>query len=256
MSSVLDDAAPPQVDAPPPRLWSGTRREVAASAVLLAIAAVAWWWSVRDADMGMAMSFAAFITAWVVMMVAMMLPAVAPVVRLYARAAERGRAAPTPVFLAGYLIVWSAIGVPGYFAWRELMDPLMMGEPWAGRLAGGVLVAAGLYQLTPLKDVCLRHCRSPMSLFLQSQGGLTKPLTALSTGMRHGVYCLGCCWALMACLVAVGTMNPLAMVAIATLIFLEKNLAHGELVARLAAVVLLGLGAWLLYAPMDVTHLT
>lgn len=255
MSTAVDEVTAATAPAPP-ALWSGTRREVAASAVLLGIAALAWWWSVRSADMAMAMSFVAFIVAWVVMMVAMMLPAVAPVVRLYARAAQRGRAAPTPVFLTGYLVVWSAIGVPGYFAWRALMDPLMMGERWAGRLAGAVLVSAAVYQVTPFKDVCLQHCRSPMSLFLQAKGSLRRPLTALATGARHGLYCLGCCWALMACLVALGTMNPLAMVAVAAVIFLEKNLRHGELVARLAAAALLALGVWLLLTPTAVTHLT
>jgi predicted metal-binding membrane protein len=132
----------------------------------------------------------------------------------------------------------------------------MMGEPWAGRLAGAVLVAAALYQLSPVKDLCLQHCRSPMSLFLQAKGSLARPLTALSTGARHGLYCLGCCWMLMACLVAVGTMNPLAMVAVAAVIFLEKNLRQGELVARLAAVALFALGVWLLAAPSNVMHLT
>jgi predicted metal-binding membrane protein len=254
MSSLDEVSAKPDVVSPPPPLWSGTRREVAASAVLLAIAALAWWWTLRQDDM--TMSLLSFLVAWVVMMVAMMLPAVAPVVRLYARAVERGRAAPTPVFLAGYLVVWSAIGVPSYLAWRWFDDPLMMGEPWAGRLAGAVLVAAALYQLSPVKDLCLQHCRSPMSLFLQAKGSLARPLTALSTGARHGLYCLGCCWMLMACLVAVGTMNPLAMVAVAAVIFLEKNLRQGELVARLAAVALFALGVWLLAAPSNVMHLT
>lgn len=240
-------------DAAPVPLWSGSRRELVVSAALLAVAGLAWWWSVRTDDM--AMSFGAFLLAWVVMMAAMMLPAITPVVKLYARAAERGRAAPVPVFLAGYLVVWSALGLPVYFAWQALMDPLMMGEMWAGRLAGGVFVVAAVYQLSPLKDLCLRHCRSPMSLFLQAKGRLTRPFTALSLGAHHGLYCVGCCWALMACLVAVGTMNPLAMVAIAALIFLEKNLAHGLLVARTAAAALLFLGVWLLVSPSAVMHL-
>lgn len=239
-------------EAVPVPLWAGTRRELATSAALLTVAALAWWWSVRMPDMPS--SLPAFLLGWVAMMVAMMLPAITPVVKLYARAAERGRAAPVPVFLAGYLVVWSALGLPGYLAWQALMDPLMMGEMWAGRLAGGVFVAAAAYQLSPLKDLCLRHCRSPMTLFLQAKGRLTRPLTALTLGAHHGLYCVGCCWALMACLVAVGTMNPLAMVAIAALIFLEKNLAQGVLVARLAAVALLSLGAWLILAPSAVMH--
>lgn len=252
MSSMTDTrAARPDT---PPALWAGSPRELLTSGSLLVIAALAWWSALRVDDM--AMSFAAFLLAWVVMMVAMMLPAVAPVVRLYARAAERGRAAPIPVFLTGYLLVWSAAGIPGYLAWRALMDPLMMGERWAGRLAGAVFVAAALYQVSPLKDVCLRHCRSPMSLFLQAKGSLSRPATAVTTGAQHGLYCLGCCWVLMACLVAVGTMNPLAMAALAAVIFLEKNLPWGAAVARLVAVLLLALGGWLLLSPTAVTHLT
>ncbi|MEO6318259.1 MAG: DUF2182 domain-containing protein, partial [Acidimicrobiales bacterium] len=115
---------------------------------LLAGAAAGWWWSVRmandmasmraDGSMGdmtsmPAMSMAAFVVGWVAMMAAMMFPAISPMVRLYARAATRGRVAPVPFFVAGYLLVWGAIGVPSYGAWRVLADPLAEGAPWVGR---------------------------------------------------------------------------------------------------------------------------
>src|SRR5687768_4421172 len=115
--------------------------DVGVHVALIAIAAVGWWWSARmasqmtggsmshmDMDMGMAMttmSFAGFIVAWLAMMTAMMFPAVSPVVKLYRRAAAAGRVAPLPFFVAGYIVVWTAIGIPAYFAWRALLDPLM-----------------------------------------------------------------------------------------------------------------------------------
>lgn len=109
------------------------------------------------------MSFAGFLIAWVAMMAAMMLPAVLPVVRAYARAAT-GSAAPAIVFVAGYLALWSATGIPAFWAWSHLNGPLAHGSPWVGRLAGAIALAAGIYQLTPLKAACLRHCYWPLSV--------------------------------------------------------------------------------------------
>ena len=185
---------------------------------LLAIAGVGWWWSALTAgDMNVgtdmsgpmvAMSLAAFLVAWVAMMAAMMLPAILPVVRLYARAAARGTVAPVAVFLAGYGAVWSAMGLPVFFFWQRLDQPLAEATPTAGRIAGVVLVAAALYQLSPLKTVCLRHCRSPLGFFMQHAKNLHRPTGALAVGARHGSYCLGCCWLLMAVLVAFGLFMP------------------------------------------------
>jgi predicted metal-binding membrane protein len=115
--------------------------------LLIALAALGWWWTLRMARMDMSMaalSFVAFLIAWVAMMAAMMFPAIAPVVRLFARAAAKGHVAPLPVFVAGYLLVWSAIGAPAFFAWRALLMPIASGAPWAARLAGAVLVAAAI----------------------------------------------------------------------------------------------------------------
>jgi len=240
--------------------------------VLLALAGVGWWWSLRMAgDMhgsggGMAgmdsmsgppvLSLGAFLLAWLAMMTAMMFPAISPVVRLYARAAAAGRVAPLPAFVAGYITVWTAIGLPGYVGWRVLMDPVADGRAWAGRLAGVVLLVAAVWQLTPLKSVCLRHCRSPLSFFLRFGKSVTRPLGALRMGARHGLYCLGCCWALMAVLVAMGTMSVAWMAGLALLILAEKNARSGERIALAAAVVFMVLGTVLVAHPSTLTAVT
>jgi predicted metal-binding membrane protein len=236
--------------------------------VLLTLAGVGWWWSVVTAgDMGggamsmesmepqQAMSFAAFLVAWVAMMAAMMFPAVMPVVRLYGRAAANGQAAPVAVFVGGYLALWSLVGIPAYFAFRRLEEPLMHGSPWVGRVAGAVAVAAGLYQLTPLKSVCLRHCRSPLSFFMRHGKHLDRPTGAIVAGARHGMFCVGCCWMLMAVLIAFGTMQLVWMLVLAVLIVLEKNAPFGEQLARVTGAALLILGVALLVQPASVTHL-
>jgi predicted metal-binding membrane protein len=136
------------------------------------------------------------------------------------------------------------------------MDPIADGRDWAGRLAGVVLVVAAVWQVTPLKSVCLRHCRSPLSFFLRFGRSVTRPLGALRMGGRHGLYCLGCCWALMAVLVAVGTMSVTWMAGLALLILLEKNAPYGERIALAAAVVFVGLGVVLVVHPSALTALT
>lgn len=232
---------------------------------MLAVAAAGWWWSATtasdmSADMLMsgavAMSLTAFLVAWVAMMAAMMLPAVLPVVRLYKRAAAQGTVAPVPLFLIGYVGVWSMIGLPAYVFWRRLAGPLADASPTAGRVAGVVLVAAAVYQLSPLKSVCLRHCRSPLSFFMRHGTNLHRASGAVIAGARHGLYCLGCCWMLMAILVAFGTMEITWMIALATLILIEKVTPIGERAATVAGVAFLILGVVLLFHPTTVGHLT
>jgi predicted metal-binding membrane protein len=202
------------------------------------------------------MSLLAFLVAWVAMMAAMMLPAIVPVVKLYARAAAQGRVAPLPLFVGGYLAAWAVLGLPGYAAWRALGDPLAAGEEWVGRLAGVALLAAAVWQLTPLKTLCLRHCRSPMSFFLRHGSDADWPLGAVRMGATHGAFCVGCCWALMVVLVAFGTMDLRWMAALAVLIFLEKDTRFGEGVARVAAVVFAVGAAVLLLDPGTITSIT
>jgi predicted metal-binding membrane protein len=252
---------------------AASRSDIWLPAALLILAGLGWWWSAVSAgDMGgdgmamephpgmsmepqAAMSFVAFLVAWVAMMAAMMFPAVLPVVRLYARAAANGHAAPVAVFVGGYIALWAVVGIPAFFAWSRLNEPLMQGSPWAGRVAGAVAVAAGLYQLTPLKSVCLRHCRSPLSFFLRHGKHLDRPTGAFVAGGRHGMYCVGCCWMLMALLVAFGAMQLAWMLVLAVLILLEKAAPFGERLARVTGAALLVLGVALLVHPAFVTHL-
>ena len=232
---------------------------------LLLLAVAGWWWSARMAgDMtgggmdGMdgTMSLGAFVLAWAAMMAAMMLPAVLPVVRLYARAAAKGRAAAVPFFVGGYLAVWAAVALPGYLAWRALEMPLAEGQAWAGRLAGATLLAAAVWQVSPLKSVCLRHCRSPLGFFLRFGGRIRRPAGALRMGAAHGAFCFGCCWALFAVLVALGTMNLLWMVLFTALIVLEKHAPRGEQIAVAGALALAAVGTVLLTDPSLLVHLT
>lgn len=245
------------------------RLRLGVPAALLLVAALCWWWSVRMAadktgmdgtmagmTMGQMLSFGGFIAAWLVMMAAMMLPAIWPVLRLYALAAASGRVAPLPFFVAAYLAVWTLPAIPAYAAWLRLEMPIADGEPWAGRLAGAVLLAAAIWQLTPLKTLCLRHCRSPLSFFLQYGGGAARPVGAFRMGAAHGLFCLGCCWVLMAVLVAVGTMNLAVMIVLSVLIFLEKNAPNGERIAVLGAVIFALSGVALLLYPGLLTSLT
>lgn len=252
----------------------GTRRDRAAGrygvpAVLLAAAAVGWWWSARMAGemrsddvvvmnmtAGSAMTAAGFFVAWLAMMSAMMFPAVTPVVQLYARAAGRGRVAPLPYFVGGYLGVWALLGVPAYFVWRALDMPIAEGADWVGRLAGVCFVAAGVWQLTPFKELCLRHCRSPMSFFMRYGRSIRQPMGAARMGASHGMYCVGCCWAMFAVLVAVGTMNLRWMLLLTALIVVEKTFRHGPRVAFVAGAVFVGIGTMLLISPASVAAIT
>ena len=253
------------------RRWRPDAVGVGVPAALIALAGVGWWWSARMVDDmegsgGMAgmggmsgqevLSLGAFLVAWLAMMTAMMFPAISPVVRLYGRVAAEGRVAPLPVFVAGYIAVWTSLGLPAYAGWRALMDPVAEARPWAGRLAGAALLAAAIWQVTPLKAICLRHCRSPMSFFLKFGSSATRPLGALRAGAGHGLYCVGCCWALMVVLVAVGTMNLVWMAGLALLILLEKNAPHGERIAVGAAAVFALLGGVLLVSPSTLSTLT
>lgn len=234
---------------------------------LLLLAGAGWWWSFRMAEdmrsgmvgaMGMndPMSLGAYMFGWAAMMAAMMLPAALPVIRLYGKAATAGRAAPLPFFVTGYLVLWVVIGLPAYLGWRALDTPLMTGAEWVGRVAGATLLVAALWQLTPLKSICLRHCRSPFSFFLRFGKGIARPAGAFRMGLSHGAFCIGCCWALFAVLVAVGTMNIAWMMALTALIVLERNAPGGERIALLGAAGLAALGSALILEPSILNQIT
>jgi len=232
---------------------------VVVPAILIAIAGVGWWWSARvaagmadggmDGMAAMPMSLGAFAIAWAAMTAAMMLPAILPVVKLYARAAARRTVAPLPFFVGGYLALWTVLAVPAYFAWRPLEMAVADGRPWAGRVAGITLVVAALWQVSPLKSACLQHCRSPVGFFLRYSGRLHRPAGAVRMGVVHGAFCIGCCWALFAVLIATVSMSVLWLVVFTVLIIVEKNYKHGERVALAAAPVLAALGVALLISP-------
>jgi predicted metal-binding membrane protein len=205
-----------------------------------------------------------FLGVWVVMMAAMMFPSIAPMVLMYARVQEgrreRGKESPagaTATFVAGYLVSWAGAGLVGY-AIVELvrgLDPAFLAWDEAGQyVAGGVIVGAALYQLTPLKDVCLRHCRGPLAFILHHWHDGRRG--ALRMGIEHGGFCVGCCWALMAALFALGVMSIGWMAFIAALIALEKLLPWKAVANRGIAVVLLVLGLAVAFAPEDVPGLT
>jgi predicted metal-binding membrane protein len=221
---------------------------------LLIIAAIAWVaiivWSQSNSSMSgdMGLELPAFLIAWTVMMAAMMLPSVAPVASLYARSIVEHRVRRLSLFTAGYLIVWAAAGVLA-FALGGLIAQLAATQPALGTAAGvGAYMACGVYQLTPLKDRCLRHCRSPLSLFFR-YSSYQGPLRDLRVGLHHGAYCLACCWGLMLVLLALGAMSIVPMIILATVVLVEKLWSRGESFSRFVGVACLILGVATLWLP-------
>ena len=253
-----------------PGVYSDPRR-LALVAVLIVLAAVGW--VVTDERMaGMdagpgtdpgALGF--FVGVWVVMMAAMMFPSIAPMVTTYSRIqrkrSEQGKANSGPVavglFVGGYLLSWTAFGLAAYGLiqlGRSLSIDALAWDSAGPYVAGTVILAAAVYQLTPLKDACLTKCRSPFFFLLEAW----KPgrVGALRMGIEHGAWCVGCCWALMAALFALGVMSVGWMAFIAALIALEKLLPWKAVANRGIAVLLVALGLAVAFAPEDVPGLT
>ena len=165
------------------------------------------------------------------------------------------RATHTGAFVLGYLVAWTGYGLAAYAVYRGIRASAPSFLAWDERgpwVAGGALVAAGLYQLTPLKSACLRHCRAPLHFLLRSRPG---PFGAVRAGSTHGAYCVGCCAGLMLALFALGVMSLFWMAVVAAAILVEKTLPGGEAVGRLLAVVLVGLGIWVAASPASVPGL-
>ena len=233
-------------------------------AVLLALTAAAWahvvWTAMTDEmagmDMVMTPSFLdglVFVLAWAIMMAAMMLPSALPMIGLYAVTQRRqsgAAGAPVAIFALVYLALWAATGVPMYFA-----SVALSGLSPSARAYGvaGVLVAAGAFQLSSLKRMCLRQCRGPLGFLL----GRWRPgwRGSLSLGWAHAVYCLGCCWALMVVLVAAGAMGLTWVLLVAAVVAAEKVVPRGEWIARLAGVALVALGVAVAMHPALATAL-
>lgn len=240
------------------------RATLATGALLLGLAAAAWWITLgnaRDmssmvqgfAHVGAAMPFdmgaAIFMGMWATMMVAMMLPTVAPIVLLHRMVIRRrgGGPVPTGAFIAGYLVIWVAVGIVPLLALMGFRH-VAHESVWIGRAGGGVLVLAGAYQFTRWKDTCLRACRRPLTFLLTHDFG-SGPLGALRTGASHGLYCFGCCWGLMAVLFVVGLMNLTWMAAIAVVFLAEKNWRHGVVLTRVVGTVVILFGIAVLADP-------
>ena len=186
---------------------------------------------------------------WAVMMIGMMLPSAAPMILIYTRVARQSAVRGRPLasaawFASGYLLIWGAFALVAT-AGQWALDRLLLLSPMMamtnGIFGGLALIAAGLYQWSPLKDACLRQCQSPW-LFIQNSGGFRGGAKgALLLGARHGAYCVGCCWALMALLFVLGVMNVLWIALLAILVLAEK-LIHGRLLPRVVGFLLLAAG--------------
>jgi predicted metal-binding membrane protein len=252
----------------PPAAPIARGKPVGIAAVLLGGALVAWIVTVSrmqgmDAGPGTDLGDVGwYLGIWVTMMAAMMLPSVAPMVLMFARL-SRGQGRPTSTsfrtsaFLSGYFVAWIGYGLIAYGIYRLVAaaDPGFLAWDRAGaEIAGGAVAAAGIYQLTPLKELCLRHCRGPLHLILH--GWRDGRLGALRMGGEHGLYCVGCCWGLMVILFALGVMSLLWMAVVAAVIFAEKVLPYGLRLSRVFALAFVLFGIWVAVAPSSVPGLT
>lgn len=247
--------SPTDAPSPPATVARRDRLTVVTYGVLVLIAAAAWVQllssGMQAADMaGMSMPLAPtladgalYVAAWTVMMAAMMLPSAAPMIALYAATQRNAgstlaRCVAVALFTLTYLALWAATGVPAYLASIGLGAVTAQGLAY---VVAGLLMAAGLFQLSPFKQVCLRGCRSPVGFLLVHwrpgwRGGL-------AMGWAHGAHCLGCCWALMTVLVVAGAMGLAWVLLIAAGVAAEKLLPRGEWIARAIGVALVLLGA-------------
>jgi predicted metal-binding membrane protein len=242
---------------------SATRARLGLVALLFALAVLAWWLTVdrmdgMDAGPGTDLgTLGWFVGVWVVMMAAMMLPSVAPTVALYSQLSKRREPLGPLAFASGYLITWAAVGLVAYGVYalgNELLGDQLAWDDAGQWLAGGIVVLAGVYELTPLKDACLGRCRSPLGFLLGNwRAGRAG---AVWMGAKHGAWCAGCCWALMAALFALGVMSIAWMAFIAALIALEKTLPWGRVAIYGTALVLIVLGVLLVAAPDAIPGLT
>lgn len=247
-------------------LMLGPRLAIAAA--LVGITVVCWLYlfaeeadmrAMGDMTMAMppkgAMDLVLLLVMWWIMMIGMMLPSAAPMILTFATVNARRRAraqpwAPTALFVAGYVLAWGGFSIAATLAqWGleslALVSPMAMAVT-SPRLGGVLFLAAGLYQLTPLKHACLIVCRSPFDFVVNRwQDGA---FGALRMGLDHGLSCLGCCWVLMALLFAFGAMNLLWVAFLAGVVLVEKLLPFGERTARIGGLLLMGWGLWLLVA--------
>ena len=243
--------------------FAAARTRLALIGLLFVLSGIAWWSTVdrmRGMDDGPGTHLGAlswFLGVWVVMMAAMMFPSVSPTVALYSRMSKRRTPVAPLVFTSGYLLAWTSAGLLAFAisdGGRRLLGTELSWDEAGRWVAGGTLIVAAVYQLTPLKNACLTKCRSPLGFLLGSwRDGLWG---ALKMGARHGAWCVGCCWALMASLFALGVMSIAWMAFAAALIAAEKTLPWGRAVTYGTAAILLVLGVVLIVAPNALPGLT
>jgi predicted metal-binding membrane protein len=243
--------------------FAATRSRLGLVAVLFALAGVGWWSTterMRGMDDGPWTGLGTlgwFLAAWVVMMAAMMLPSVAPTVALYSHMTRERSRLLSSVFAAGYLVTWAAAGILAFVIARAggwIASDLLAWDRAGRWVAAATLVGAAAYELTPLKDICLNKCRSPLGFLLGSwRDGWAG---SLQMGAKHGAWCVGCCWALMASLFALGVMSIAWMAFVAGLIAIEKMLPWRRVATYGTAAILLALGVLLLAVPDAVPALT
>ncbi|HUZ69173.1 MAG TPA: DUF2182 domain-containing protein [Candidatus Saccharimonadales bacterium] len=243
-------------------LFAAVRSRLGLVVLLLVLAGLAWWVTVNQMagmDAGPGTDLGAlgwFIGVWVVMMAAMMFPSVAPTVALYARMTRLRSPMRPLLFAAAYLVVWAAVGLISYGLFE-------VGKTWFGPqlawtaggrwVAAAVLAMAAVYELTPLKNVCLGKCRSPLGFLLGNwRDG---EIGAVEMGAKHAAWCVGCCWALMAALFALGVMSLVWMAVVAALITLEKTIPRRRPVVWGTTAVLLVLAVMVAVAPHSVPGL-
>lgn len=234
------------------------RATIVTTGILVMLAAVAWWSTIERArgmtamaDMGMQQELTAtvFMAMWLTMMIAMMFPTIAPIVLLHRMVMRRGGHGPwlTVSFVGGYLLSWTVAGLiplAVLLAFRSVAPDTR----WVTPAAGLTLIAAGVYQFTGWKKACQRACRSPLT-FLSTHDFGAGLWGATRVGVVHGIYCLGCCWALMAVLLVVGLMNLVWMAAIAVVFLIEKHWRRGLVFARVVGTGIAALGAAILLNP-------
>jgi predicted metal-binding membrane protein len=241
--------------------YAATRAHLGMVGALFAVAAIGWWWTageMRGMDHGpwsALGTFGWFLAVWVVMMAAMMFPSVSPTVALYARM-SRSRVLPV-AFTAGYLATWGTAGVAAFLialTTTHVAHGALAWENTGQTIAGVTLLVAAGYELTPLKDVCLGKCRSPLGTLLGSwRAGWSG---AFRMGLGNGAWCVGCCWALMASLFALGVMSVTWMAVVAALIALEKTIPWRRVATYGTTTVLVVLGVLMLVAPDALPGLT
>lgn len=231
-------------------------RVSSAGVAILIATALAWiltlvW--INGADMvampgTMGMSVVSFTAMWGLMMAAMMLPSMAPFLRTYQATVVDHRGARLSALALGYLLVWTAVGLVAYVVADRFDQAAARSDTTASVVAAAVFGGVGLFQFTPLKYRCLSHCRSPVGHLMHYLGfrGRTRDLRA---GASHGLFCLGCCWALMVLMIAFGVMNVTAMVGLATVIAIEKLWRHGERFARVVGAACLVFAVLVLFEP-------